>query len=410
MKIKNIAKQFELFFQSSQRNIVLQNFLKKNHINGYWSYQRRFKNNKYSVLLESIESKIDNEFFTVLDDKNYYKKSIKNISSILKLDKNNTNALFFRGIAHSNLNHDLRALKIFDNIIKIDPDHKNIFIFRGKTNDKLDDHQKAIEDFSKAIEKNPKYWRAYCFRAESRKKINDFNGALDDLSNAIKLSPKNKRVLLIRSEIKYLIKDYYGAIDDLSEVIKGVPLKFCELLFIFRAELRINTKDYKGAIKELTESFLLNYRLPKDPPSRLRTNLKALKYLIFRELKIIDFINKDRKTLFKRKLITNLIKKYKKVAKNYYKSILYFNRGISKSEKKDYYGAIDEFSKALKLDRSLVHAHVFRALIKNIYKDQEGAIQEITRFCIRKKERDISISLFVMYWRCKKYWSYEDFF
>ena len=62
-----------------------------------------------------------------------------------------------------------------------------------------------------------------------------------------------------------------------------------------------------------------------------------------------------------------------------YKSIAYNNRGISKDDLKDYYGAIADFTKAISLNPDYAYAYYNRGLSKNYLKDYYGAIADFTK-------------------------------
>jgi len=57
----------------------------------------------------------------------------------------------------------------------------------------------------------------------------------------------------------------------------------------------------------------------------------------------------------------------------------YFNSGLTKSNKQDYKGAIQDYSKAIELDPKLVKAYVNRGLAKANIKDYREAIQDYSK-------------------------------
>jgi len=62
-----------------------------------------------------------------------------------------------------------------------------------------------------------------------------------------------------------------------------------------------------------------------------------------------------------------------------YKSIAYCNRGVSKAALKDYYGAIADHTKVIKLDPDYVNAYTNRGISKAALKDDYGAIADFTK-------------------------------
>ena len=57
----------------------------------------------------------------------------------------------------------------------------------------------------------------------------------------------------------------------------------------------------------------------------------------------------------------------------------YFNRGISKSDLKNYYGAIRDFTKAIKLRPNVSIAYFNRGISKENLQDYYGAIADYTK-------------------------------
>ncbi|MDC1492786.1 tetratricopeptide repeat protein, partial [Flavobacteriaceae bacterium] len=54
----------------------------------------------------------------------------------------------------------------------------------------------------------------------------------------------------------------------------------------------------------------------------------------------------------------------------------YYNRGISKHNLKDYYGAISDYNKAIELDPNLALAYNNRAISKYFINDLKGACED----------------------------------
>jgi tetratricopeptide (TPR) repeat protein len=54
----------------------------------------------------------------------------------------------------------------------------------------------------------------------------------------------------------------------------------------------------------------------------------------------------------------------------------YYNRGISKYNLKDFYGAISDFTKAIELDPNLADAYEYRSISKELLGDLNGACED----------------------------------
>ena len=60
-------------------------------------------------------------------------------------------------------------------------------------------------------------------------------------------------------------------------------------------------------------------------------------------------------------------------------AIDYYNRGYDKYDLKDYYGAIDDYSKAIELDPDFAYAYSNRGTAKKNLKDYYGAINDYSK-------------------------------
>ena len=57
-------------------------------------------------------------------------------------------------------------------------------------------------------------------------------------------------------------------------------------------------------------------------------------------------------------------------------AVFYYNRGIEKQEKGDYYGAISDYSKAIEIKPNYVFAYSNRGLAKKLIGDMKGACSD----------------------------------
>ena len=64
---------------------------------------------------------------------------------------------------------------------------------------------------------------------------------------------------------------------------------------------------------------------------------------------------------------------------NYQISDIYFYRGISKKDTKDYYGALTDFSKVIELDNTFSDAYEQRGKTKEMLQDFDGALSDYTK-------------------------------
>lgn len=84
------------------------------------------------------------------------------------------------------------AIHIFTEIIKIDPQEIEAYYNRGIAYEKLNENQKAIADFNAVTNLNPNYGEAYVSRSQIYLKLSQKEAAILDLERALSLFEKQK--------------------------------------------------------------------------------------------------------------------------------------------------------------------------------------------------------------------------
>jgi hypothetical protein len=136
---------------------------------------------------------------------------------------------------------------------------------------------------------------------------------------------------------------------------------------------------------KLTEAPEISHEFAKDIINILElmpnwkpatNNSKAVNFLYFMGLTIFNETTTYRETKFRQydsiKLHFNLIN-ISKINHNKAKEDFYYNSGVKKSQMKDYQGAIDDFTEALKYNSKDIDALYNRALLKLTLNDLTGA-------------------------------------
>lgn len=135
-----------------------------------------------------------------------YKQAIAELTQALKINPNNTEAYFARGLAYHNFglqymtkdssdpdiashNFDLAVLD-FNKVIKKFPNSFEFYVDRGACYADKGDVGKAISDYSRVIELNPNYADAYNVRAMQYYKIQEYEKSWKDAQKAEALGYK----------------------------------------------------------------------------------------------------------------------------------------------------------------------------------------------------------------------------
>jgi tetratricopeptide (TPR) repeat protein len=100
-----------------------------------------------------------------------------------------TKKLFDAGVAAYIMYNFRKSVRLLSQVIKLDPKFALAYVSRGAAHLKLNKLNKAIADFSAAIELNPKYARAHYLRGLAFDKQNQTARAYLDFVRTIEIDP-----------------------------------------------------------------------------------------------------------------------------------------------------------------------------------------------------------------------------
>ncbi len=107
------------------------------------------------------------------------------------LSKNKAAFYFDEGTNAYNNKNKSSAIINWTNVLKIEPNNTNALYSRAKVKNELYLLKDALNDYDKAIEIAPKFTEAITNRAKIKEKVGDYDGAISDYSRVIELDPKN---------------------------------------------------------------------------------------------------------------------------------------------------------------------------------------------------------------------------
>lgn len=135
--------------------------------------------------------------------KNEFAKSVSTFSKYLETDKNNTNVLFYRAMAKSELNDFYGALNDYNKIIELNSDYpiqvaKFATVYNNKayTMIKLDKNLEALVFVEKALELDKTEWYIWDTRGEIYFNLEKYEKSLIDLNKAIELKENDNSYFL----------------------------------------------------------------------------------------------------------------------------------------------------------------------------------------------------------------------
>jgi tetratricopeptide (TPR) repeat protein len=182
-------------------------------------------------------------------EKGLLNPTIDKIDALIKLDPQNADLWFFRGIISSNQNKHWQAVADFSRALKLAPrSFAMLKYFRGDSYQQLGRHQQAVDDFTAVINANPRIV-AYRFVCETGRLRNEL---MRDDTSVISVGD----VYFLRAQSYTALKKLTLAIQDLEAA--GRLNKSDDKAFAQKAELVMGTGKFDQAIKDYTKSVAAN--------------------------------------------------------------------------------------------------------------------------------------------------------
>lgn len=253
-----------------------------------------------------------------------YEGAAKEYEKMIELEPENLKYYFEQGILYYKDGNYLLSLVSFQHLADREPKHKEVYLYIGLIYSNLYLYPEAKLRFNKAIKINPDFLDAYVERGILKTKMKYYSSAIKDFNKAIKINPNLSKSYYGLSEAKKLIGDEKGTTIALSKGFETFSNYFDNSMeFVFE---NIQSKRYKSTIVLCSNLIISN-------PNRF--DLYFLRGESYSELKeyteaITDFdtiINQDPLHV-----------------------IAFLKRGSAKLKLKDRQGAFADFKKALELD------------------------------------------------------------
>jgi len=260
---------------------------------------------------------------------------------------------------------------------------------RALEKDANNDYEGAIIDLTKAIEIDKEFIDAYRNRASIKCSIGNYEGAINDYTKIIEINPEDVDALEDRGRAKYSLKDYVGAIEDFDEIIsidnetkiyslrgkmKRYLLYYDEAMLDYdiavnkfpndfycvfgRGELKYEMANYHSAIEDFNKCIELKPKLILSFQKLGECRLKIEDYK--GAIEVFTYIIKNRQEAYK--IDGPPSENASKTLATYY-----YNRGVARSNIKDYKNAISDIKSAVELNPEFEEAKYLLKSLENNY-------------------------------------------
>lgn len=206
-------------------------------------------------------------------------------------------------------------------------------------------YKEAVNAFSGALKLSPKNWQNLFYRGRTYSLLGESDKAIADLSESIKLNPENGFAFIERGKLYYTgPKNYKSALVDLTKAIKLLPNDASA--HEYRGLVLAAMGKHSEAISEFTNTLAL---VGANPPMSREANL----------LKHFGEVNVEQVERIKARL--------------------YFLRGKSKNDAKQFPQSITDLDFAVKFGSSTYPVYLERAKALVKLKEKDKAIADIER-------------------------------
>ena len=116
-------------------------------------------------------------------------KAIDYLNNAVKIQPENAEIYYNRGVAYDNLGQYQPAIKDYNQAIHLKPDYAEAYYNMGTIYSEIGQYQLAIEDFNQAIRLKPNDAEAYHNRGFAYDRLNQSLHAIENYNQAIHLKP-----------------------------------------------------------------------------------------------------------------------------------------------------------------------------------------------------------------------------
>ena len=186
--------------------------------------------------------------------------AIEDVDTTIRLNPDHAGAYMFRSILLANQKQWGQVIADMSELIRLRPDDATAYYLRGQAYGEQDNLDQAFADICEAIRLDPEQADAYRVRADCHRYRGDYDKAITDFEAALDLDPKSAAAHLGRGAAYRSKGDPDRAIADYDATLRINPRE--PLAYRFRGDAHIAKADYEQAISDCSKALNLS---PNDP-------------------------------------------------------------------------------------------------------------------------------------------------
>lgn len=185
-----------------------------------------------------------------------YKAAIQDYTETIRLNRQFTEAYYWRGDACLNLGEDDIAVQNYQKAIDLAPNDRRVNIYQSMIYRIQEQHDKALSEAEKGIALNPEYYEAYAIRGGTYAKMGKLDAALADLTESIRLNPQYAVAYSNRGKIHQKLGNHDAALADYDEAIRLRPR--WSITHNNRGWVKYKKGDTQGAIADFESALQID--------------------------------------------------------------------------------------------------------------------------------------------------------
>ena len=306
-----------------------------------------------------------------------YSGAMADLDYALSLDSMNYTAHYNRALLRLEVHDFNKAIDDLDFVLQADPNDTRALFNRALLRREIGDIDEGIKDLDRLIEIFPDFSAAYFMRYEMYQAKGNRSRAQHDLDKSISLGRQKIKHNPLNDIADYTPKASLTSTDEYVETQEEVRQKFSELLTIKTSEATTddevyNSNEIRGKVQERNVTIELEPMLELTyyaEPTELKTtgiyvaevdqlnNSGALKFHL-------DVSNGNKLNISEEMFAAHeasIADFTNNIVSGTPRAIDFFGRAMDKITLKDYEGAIEDFSEAIKLSPDFAMAYLGRA-------------------------------------------------
>lgn len=196
---KSLKNEIKAFKEDITKQILSQNEAIEEKLSKHKVYIDNVRNEFVEYKKDSQINKLLSEAQNLLDDDPEY--AIDLLTQALELDKDNKDALLYRGIAYMRCENAADALSDFNDVLKLDPQLIRAYYNIGRVYSNTNQTELALEYFNKALAINPESIPVHLGIARMYAMQADFDKAINNVDMALKIDDVNYYAHSLKSRI-----------------------------------------------------------------------------------------------------------------------------------------------------------------------------------------------------------------